>query len=322
MNDGILSIGEHLGGTPCILSFDGQALTFVETLPPYSMRFKFSDPNYNPLVAYPIGPSVIYDPAYWKAGCSWTQISADPNIWEYRREPDHFTPEQDPWKANAWDSEFMYKFNDYEHNQVEVIGGNTTGITSMNAMLADNPGLVRVALFDTSAVYDMQQMLLALRDPQHPEDPAAFISHLVEVPNFDFTNCLQTQAMFNGCNELETIPAFDLKGVCNANRMFEDCVSLQAIPAMRVDKVGHPIIWEGSVISGTVLYMDYMFRGCRNVASGITAMYTALSTNGYDTAAQSAGVTAAQHAQVFEDCGVDSPSGSAELATVPSSWKE
>lgn len=316
----ILSIGEHFGGTPCILSFDGQALKFVETLPPYSMRFKFSDPNYNPLVAYPIGPSVIYDPYYWKAGCSWTQISADPNIWEYRREPDHLQ-EQDPWKANAWDDEFRYKFRDYEHNQVEVIGGNTTGITSMDAMLAQNPGLTRVALFDTSSVYDMQQMFLGFRDAQDP-DPYSFISHLVEVPDFDFSSCLQTQGMFNGCVELETIPAFDLKGVCDANGMFEDCRSLREIPAMRVDKVGHPMIWEGTVISGTVLYMDYMFWGCRNVASGITAMYTALSTNGYNTAAQAAGVTPARHAQVFEDCGVDTQSGSAELAGVPSSWKE
>lgn len=288
--------------------------------PQYSLRFKFSDLSYNPLVAYPIGPSVIYDPSCWKAGCTWTQISAEPNIWEYRREPDHLQ-EQDPWKANAWDEEFMYKFHDYEHNQVEVLGGNTTGITSMNAMLAHNPGLTRVALFDTSSVYDMQQMLLALRDAQDP-DPSAYTSHLVEVPNFDFTSCLDAQGMFCGSVELETIPAFDLKGVCDANRMFEDCRSLREIPAMRVGKVGHPMIWEGTVISGTVLYMDYMFRGCRNVASGITAMYTALSTNGYDTAAQDAGVTPAQHAQVFENCGVDSPTGSAELAGVPSDWKE
>ena len=283
--------------------------------PQYSLRFKFSDLSYNPLVAYPIGSSTVWDPDHWKAGCTWTQISAEPNIWEYRREPDHMSG--DPWGANAWNEEFLNKFDDYEHNQVEVLGGNTTGITSMNAMLAQNPGLVRVALFDTSAVYDMQQMLMGLPDPETGDHE----SHLVEVPDFDFTSCLVTQGMFWGCVELETVPAFDLKGVCDANSMFEDCRSLREIPAMRVDKVGHPTIWEGTVISGTVLYMDYMFRGCRNVATGITAMYTALSTNGYDTAAQAAGVNPAQHARVFENCGVDNSAGFREWLDLPVTWK-
>jgi len=305
----------YLGHEGCFLTHGGVFLSQGNYFPANSLRFKFSDPNYNPLVAYPIGPSPVYDPSCWKAGCSWTQISSEPNVWEYHREPDHL---QDPWRANAWDEEFLNKFDDYENNQVEILGGNTTGITSMNAMLAHNPGLVRVALFDTSACYDMQQMLMG--KPVTGTDE--YISHLVEVPDFDFTNCLQTQGMFWGAVELETIPAFDLKGVCDANRMFAECHSLREIPTLRVEKVGHPMVWEGTVISGTVLYMDYMFQGCRNVASGITDMYTALSTNGYDTAAQEAGVVPAQHSQVFEDCGVDSPSGSIELAGVPSDWKE
>lgn len=285
--------------------------------PQYSLRFKFSDLSYNPLEAYPIGSSTVWDPDHWKHGCTWTQISSNPNIWDYHREPDHYPAAEDPWGANAWNQEFMNKFDDYEHNQVEVLGGNTTGITSMNAMLAQNPGLVRVALFDTSAVYDMQQMFIG--KPVVETD--THISHLAEVPNFDFTSCLFTQGMFWGCVELETVPAFDLKGVCDANRMFADCVSLQAIPAMRVSKVGHPIVWEGTAVSGTSQYMDYMFLGCRNVASGITAMYTALSSNGYAAAAQAAGVSPARHSEVFENCGADSTSGAAELAQVPAGWK-
>ena len=285
--------------------------------PQYSLRFKFSDLSYNPLVAYPIGSSTVWDHDHWKRGCTWTQLSAEPNIWEYQREPDHYPAAEDPWGANAWNEEFLNKFDDYEHNQVEVLGGNTTGITSMNAMLAQNPGLVRVALFDTSAVYDMQQMLMG---KPVTEVAGEYVSHLAEVPNFDFTNCLVTQGMFWGCVELETIPALDLQGVCDANRMFAYCRELQAIPAMSVGHVGYPIVWEGTVAGG-LGYMDYMFLGCLKVDSGITAMYTALSTNGYNTAAQAAGVNPARHAQVFENCGVSSQSGSAELAQIPAAWK-
>lgn len=285
--------------------------------PQYSLRFKFSDLSYNPLVAYPIGSSTTWSPDYWKHGCTWTQISSNPNIWEYQREPDHYSAAEDPWGANAWNQEFLYKFNDYEHNQVEVLGGNTTGITSMNAMLAQNPGLVRVALFDTSAVYDMQQMLMGLPVPATGEH----ISHLAEVPDFDFASCLVTQGMFWGCVELETVPAFDLKGVCDANSMFADCRALQAIPAMSVNKVGHPIVLEGTVVAGTLQYMDYMFQNCRNVASGISLMQTFLSSNGYDTAAQAAGVNPAQHARVFENCGVDTTDGFREWRELPVTWK-
>ena len=315
MNDGILSIGEHLGGTPCILSFDGQSLTFVETLPPYSMRFKFSDPNYNPLVAYPIGPDVAPSSEYWKAGCSWTQISSEPNVWEYHREPTHYETGFDG--EASWMGEFFAKFGDYEHNSVEVLGGNTSGITSLENLFSYDDAITKVALFDTSSCINFQQMFYGGYD----RDTDTYTSRLVEVPNFDFSSAYDVAQMFENCVMLESTPAFDLHDACDANSMFCNCQSLKAIPEMRVAKIGHPYYYIDHWLGGA-LCMDYMFMDCPNVASGITDMYTALSTNGYDTAAQAAGVTPARHAMVFANCGVDSPSGSAELVAVPSSWKE
>ena len=305
----------YLGHEGCFLTHGGVFLSQGNYFPANSMRFKFSDPNYNPLVAYPIGPSPVYDPSCWKAGCSWTQISSEPNVWEYHREPDHGSAT--PMEANMWHAEFMNKFNDYGHNLVEVIGGNTSGITDMSNLFAHNDAITKVAPFDTSSCWDFTQMFWGSYD----EDTDTYTSHLVEVPDFDFSSAYDVAQMFRNCVMLESVPAFDLHDARYAYEMFRNCRSLKAIPAMRVSKIGHPYYYVDHWLP-QVMAMHYMFEDCRNVASGITDMYIALSTNGYDTAAQEAGVPPCTHDRTFENCGVDTPSGSAELAGVPSSWKE
>lgn len=305
----------YLGHEGCFLTHGGVFLSQWNYFPANSMRFKFSDPNYNPLVAFPIGPYDTAQPEYWKAGCSWTQISNEPNVWEYHREPTHYEPAFDG--EASWYGEFFAKFGDYEHNSVEVLGGNTSGITSLENLFSYDDAITRVALFDTSSCLNFQQMFWGGYD----RDTDTYTSKLVEVPNFDFSSAYDVAQMFRNCVMLESVPAFDLHDARDAYEMFYNCRSLKALPTMSVGKIGHPYYYIDHWVSN-YLGMDGMFQDCRNVASGITAMYTALSTNGYDTAAQASGHEPARHALVFENCGVDSPSGSAELAGVPSSWKK
>ena len=305
----------YLGHEGCFLTHGGVFLSHGNYFPANSMRFKFSDPNYDPTVAFPIGPDSAPAPNYWKAGCSWTQISSEPNVWEYHREPTHYEPGPDG--AASWLGEFLAKFTDYEHNSVEVLGGNTTGITSLENLFSYDDAITKVALFDTSSCWNFQQMFWG----GYNQDTDTYTSHLIEVPNFDFSASYNVAQMFRDCVMLESVPDFDLQDSRYAYEMFSNCRSLKALPAMQVSKIGHPYYYDGHWLSET-LAMHYMFRDCKNAASGITAMYTALSTNGYDTAAQEAGTTPCTHDRTFENCGVDSPTGSAELANVPSDWKE
>lgn len=305
----------YLGHEGCFLTHGGVFLSHGNYFPANSMRFKFSDPNYNPLVAYPIGPDDAPSSEYWKAGCSWTQISSEPNVWEYHREPTHYETGFDG--EASWMGEFFAKFGDYEHNSVEVLGGNTSGITSFENLFSYDDAITKVALFDTSSCVNFQQMFWGGYD----EDTDTYTSRLVEVPNFDFSSAYDVAQMFRNCVMLESVPAFDLHDARDAYEMFRNCRSLKAIPAMQVSKIGHPYYYVDHWLPETMA-MHYMFLDCRNVETGITGMYTALSTNGYDTAAQEAGVPACTHDRTFENCGVDSPSGSAELAEIPSDWKE
>lgn len=76
--------------------------------------------------------------------------------------------------------------------------------------------------------------------------------------------------------------------------MFKGCSSLMAIPPLSV---------------GSIYDCSEMFYECRQVISGISAAYDALSA-----------ATPRQHNNTFRNCGIDTPQGYAELQTVPASW--
>lgn len=78
--------------------------------------------------------------------------------------------------------------------------------------------------------------------------------------------------------------------------LFSGCTVLKSIPTLRA--------------TGTIQCSN-AFNGCRSVESGILAAYNALApmTEQY------------QHRFTFRNCGVDSSSGAAELAQIPSDWK-
>ena len=100
------------------------------------------------------------------------------------------------------------------------------------------------------------------------------------------------QHTFGECYNLYEIAGLPIQG--NAFQMFASCTSLRRLPRFELYNAGANI---GS-----------MFKGCRNVESGILDCYDSLSNS-------------TQHWACFRDCGVDTPTGAAELAQIPSDWK-
>jgi hypothetical protein len=80
----------------------------------------------------------------------------------------------------------------------------------------------------------------------------------------------------------------------NTYWMFKGCSSLMAIPSLSVRGIES---------------CSEMFYGCRQVMSGISAAYDALSA-----------ASPRLHRNTFTDCGVDTQQGYAELQAVPVSW--
>ncbi len=146
-------------------------------------------------------------------------------------------------------------------NIVEVLGGNTTGITDMQYMLYGCSSLTTVSLFDTSSVM--------------------------------FTN-----HMFMECISLLTIPLFDTSNVSNMYGMFASCSSLTSIPLFNTSKVTD---------------ISHAFNNCLNVQSGALALYQQASSQTNPPS---------NHSHTFYRCGENTLTGSAELAQIPSDWKE
>lgn len=89
-------------------------------------------------------------------------------------------------KFNYWD--FLFTNNNVV---LEVLGANTTNVTSMDSTFQNCRWLSSVSLFDTS-------------------------------------NLVDAESMFRNCTELTSIPLYDTSKVSNMNSMFSNCYRVQS----------------------------------------------------------------------------------------------
>lgn len=102
---------------------------------------------------------------------------------------------------------------------------------------------------------------------------------------------------FHGCTSLVSVPLFDTSNLDTMSFTFKDCSSLSAIPLFNTSKL---------------TLIDGAFENCVNVQSGALALYQQItSQHGYYVG----------HGSTFRNCGINTETGSAELAQIPSDWK-
>ena len=123
-------------------------------LPPFTIRCKFSS-DYTP-----------------DMGTSQTLVDAGENVWDIGFE----------------DASSLFKSND---NLLEVIGANTSSVTTMASWFYECTSLTSVPLFDTSSVTNMISMFNGC------------IS-LITVPLFDTSSCTNMGAMLRRCNYVQS----------------------------------------------------------------------------------------------------------------------
>lgn len=112
--------------------------------------------------------------------------------------------EYDVTKSN-WSN--LFKSN---NNLIEVIGANSSSITSMESMFENCSNLSSVAIFDTRNVTTMRYTF-------------GSCSALTSVPLFDTSNLTDMYSMFRNCSSLTSIPLFDTSKVSNMNYAFYYC---------------------------------------------------------------------------------------------------
>jgi surface protein len=223
-------------------------------LPPYTIRVRVVD-------------GVIHPSRKGTA----VQVSTSPNIWDV-------TYEDSNWNG------LFDEIGTGRSLLLEVLGANSTNVTSMDVMFRLCGLLERVQLFDTSMVKDMQGMFISC-------------SKLSTVPLFNTSNVTMINHMFANCTRLTTVPLFDTSKVTNMYESFRECQYLTSIPLFNTSNVS---------------IMDYTFYGCPRVESGALALYQQASSQPNPPTS---------HYRTFHYCGEYTQTGSAELAQIPDDWK-
>lgn len=117
----------------------------------------------------------------------------------------------DVYKSGTNFTRFLYNAT----NVIEVLGANTTGITSMYYMFDNCTALASVALFNTSSVTSMASMFAAC-------------TSLISVPLFNTSNVTTIDGMFASCTSLTSVPLFDTSKVTNMYYAFNNCYKVQS----------------------------------------------------------------------------------------------
>ena len=168
---------------------------------------------------------------------------------------------------------------------LEVLGANTTGVTSMSGLFHSCHKLTSIPIFDMSSVTDATNMF-------HQCDG------IVSFPDYDTHNVTKMGGMFSYCKAMVYAPDLDTSNAEDTSNMFNLCESLKAVPLYDTSKV---------------IDMSSMFSKCEYVESGALALYQQASTQA---------VPPANHYGTFYHCGNETPSGYAEYIQIPSSWTQ
>lgn len=189
------------------------------TLPAYTLRLKYNDG---------VVPTLVSNKG------TLTQVSSSPNIWDW-------TYENSNWSGSLWSSSPIPNFNSSSLSNsdkvIEIIAGNTTGVTNMSYTFALNSNITYIPLIDTSNVTLMTGTF------QHSYNIAS-------LPALDTHNCtdfsLLMCSLLNASDQtvygrpvITRLPDFDISSVTS--------------------NYGVGGMWRGcsSVISGTDITREY-----------------------------------------------------------------
>lgn len=255
-------------------------------LPPYTIRVK-----------YATGTSPSSGSASLNAATK-TLVNSTNNIWDV-------TYENLDWKGLFFD----------QTNLLEVIGANTTGVTILGSS-TNNTGcfencssLTSVALFDTSNITTMARLFV-------------YCDSLHTIPLFNMLNVGSLEYMFYHCIALQSVPFFDTSHVNRMSGTFEqsNIITLPAFNMINVTNINN-MCYKCKALKNIPLFKNTnnitnayrTFASTSNVESGALALYQQLASQTNPPS---------EHSKMFNQCGINTETGAAELAQIPSTWKD
>lgn len=315
----------------------------IASLPEKTARFEFTDASYDPSVSFISGGKTY----------RWTRVSSSPNRWDCYCAGTNWTE-----RFSATSDQNVH-FAGQSTGDIHVLGANlsgvttcdnlfswensftsikglfnTSGVTNTYRMFCACTRLEYVSTFDTHNVTNMWNMfgsclrlasapMLSTGKVTNMEFMFASCAALVDVPQYDTKNVTVMQGMFSECSSLKRVPQFNTAKVTNIAGMFDLCPLLEEAPSFTSGTVtsmttafyGCTSLTAIPAINvANVAYATRAFYNCRAIPSGILAMYQALSSTGKVD-------PTIGHDQCFYNCGINTTTGAAELAQIPSDWK-
>lgn len=232
-----------------------------------------------------------YDPSVSFIGDSsrtytWARVSSSPNVWDCRLgQRSTSIPDYLP---GAFEGMNDRHFSQYPSDQTIVL---------VDANLFGYAG-------EAERLFEGCEQLSAIESFSGTSNITSFhyafaTTSITSCPLFDTSACENFAFMFSWCRSLTSSPLFNTSAGTEFTSMFNNCDNLQAVPRLNMPNAES---------------VDYMFYTCPRVASGALALYQ-------DLAALPALSAASTHLKCFGDCGVNTTTGAAELAQIPSGWK-
>ena len=111
--------------------------------------------------------------------------------------------------------EYLLQMDSNRADLIEVLGANSTNVTSMFLLFDGCTSLEKVELFDTSSVTNFGSMFKGCRS-------------LIESPLFDTSHASSMSQMFSNCTSLKYVPLFDTSTVTEMYATFNSCVNVES----------------------------------------------------------------------------------------------
>ena len=262
---GSISIGEmYVGSTKIAEAYLGSTKVFGSSVDPYN---PLGLPQYTIRARFASAPAATAN-----GGFSGVITHVSDDIYDIQTSN---------W-VKLFGASIFFDYAQIDQKPVEVLGANSTGVTSMAYTFYDC-SFSTIPLIDTSSVTSMQYMFYNN-------------TSLASVPLFDTSSVTDMKYMFYYNTSLANAPLFDTSNVTEFTNMFTYCTSLTSVP-------------QYTMTSATKT--DSMFSYCTNVSSGALSLYNSVSQQTNPPSV---------FAGMFRDCGANTTNGLAELNQIPGNW--
>ena len=288
---------------------------FTRPLNAKTVRLEFESTSYDPRYdnyqnymhnKYPDNPNYDINKAWNGGSAAWTQITTNPNVWEYTYSGDNWDGALSNW---TW-------LEDGSHYNtpcisLKVLDINLNGVTHADSMFYYSPLTDIMCELNMSTITSCTRMFQGcdrvknclLTNTNNIVDCFNMFLYcfaLTGVPSLvDLPNATGCDGMYAYCSAMTNPPtAMNMPKTTSLNGLFKDCYNIHYLP--------HITAYSATDVC------DYAYKDTK-VSANVLETYNVLTS-------QQVEVT--NYTGAFYKCGVDTTQGASELAQIPSAWKQ